>query len=385
MTAPVPQSRLPGVGTTIFTVMSRLAAELGAINVGQGVPEFDPPVALVDRVVHHLRHGGNQYAPMAGAPTLRQAIAEKIRLAYGRSVSPETDVTVAAGGTEALYSTIAALVGPGDEVILFDPAYDSYAPVIALCGAKAIRLPLLQPSFAIDWERLAAALTARTRLVILNTPHNPSGELMSRADYDRLAELLRPTSAFVLADEVYEHMVYDGQPFESVHTHPELSERAVVVSSFGKTYHATGWKIGYCVAPPALSAEVRKVHQFNTFVVATPLQLGIADFMTSHPQWTAELPAFYQSRRDLLAQLLAGSRLQLRPTRATYFQLVDYSAVSDLPDTAFAMHLLRDHGVATIPLSPFCAGESFNGRLVRLCFAKRDDTLRAAAARLAAL
>jgi len=385
MTVPVPVSRLPSVGTTIFTVMSRLSTELGAINTGQGVPDFDPPADLVDRVVHHLRAGHNQYAPMAGAVELREAIAAKLARHYARRVSPESDVTVTAGGTEALCSTIQALVGPGDEVILFDPAYDSYEPVITLCGAVSRRLPLTRPDFAIDWNRLGDALNERTRLVVLNTPHNPSGAVLSADDMDRLAELLRSTGAYVLCDEVYEHMVFDGRPFPSVHRHAELAARSVVVSSFGKTYHATGWKIGYCVAPPALSAEVRKVHQFNTFAVATPLQRAIADFMVSDPQWDDELPRFYQAKRDLLAGLLAKTRLRFTPSPATYFQLVDYSAVSTLPDAEFSMWLLREHGVTTIPVSPFCALGSAPGRQVRLCFAKHDDTLRAAAERLAAL
>ncbi len=385
MSSPVPRSRLPKVGTTIFTVMSRLAGELGAINTGQGVPEFDAPERLCEWVAHHVRAGHNQYAPMAGTIELREAIAAKLLRCYGRRVSVESEITVTAGGTEALCSTIQALVGPGDEVILFDPAYDSYEPVVALCGATSRRLPLTRPSFSIDWDLLAATLNAQTRLVILNTPHNPSGALLASDDLDRLAVLLRPTNAFVLADEVYEHMVFDNAVFQSIHRHAELAERAVVVSSFGKTYHATGWKIGYCVAPAALSAEVRKVHQFNTFAVATPLQRAIADFMVECPEWETQLPQFYQAKRDLLVDLLAPTRLRFTPTRSTYFQLVDYSAVSDLSDADFSMQLIREYGVATIPVSPFCEAQSPNERLVRLCFAKHDHTLRAAAARLATL
>jgi methionine aminotransferase len=385
MVAPVPVSRLPKVGTTIFTVMSRLAGELGAINTGQGVPDFDPPERLCDLVAQHVRGGRNQYAPMAGVLELRVAIAEKLQRLYRRTVSVESDITVTAGGTEALCSSIQALVSPGDEVVLFDPAYDSYEPVVELCGGICRRLPLTRPDFGIDWEQLAAALNHRTRLVVLNTPHNPSGALLTRGDLDRLAELLRPTAAFVLSDEVYEHMVFDGRVFESVNGHPELAERAVVVSSFGKTYHATGWKIGYCVAPAALSAEIRKVHQFNTFAVATPLQHAIADFMRECPEWEVQLPAFYQAKRDLLLQLLSSTRLIYQPTESTYFQLVDYSAVSSLSDADFSMWLLREVGVATIPVSPFCRSHAAEQRVVRLCFAKQDDTLRAAAARLASL
>lgn len=385
MTAPIPVTRLPKVGTTIFTVMSRLASELGAINTGQGVPEFDPPPRLCDLVNEHVRAGHNQYSPMAGAIELREAIAAKLERLYGRRVNVETDLTVTAGGTEALCSTIQALVGPGDEVVLFDPAYDSYEPVVELCGGVCRRLPLTQPDFSIDWNRLEAALNPRTRLVILNTPHNPSGALLSREDLDRLAEILRPTAAFLVSDEVYEHMVFDGRAFVSVNSHPELAARAVVVSSFGKTYHATGWKIGYCVAPQALSAEVRKVHQFNTFAVATPLQRAIADFMIECPEWELELPAFYQAKRDLLNDLLTRTRLRFKPTPSTYFQLVDYSDIADVADADFSMQLIRQHGVATIPVSPFCAAQSRSARLVRICFAKHDDTLRAAAERLAAL
>lgn len=385
MTVPAPVSRLPQVGTTIFTVMSGLATELSAINVGQGVPDFSPPPRLVECVVEHLRAGHNQYAPMAGAIELREAIAAKVWRCYGRRADPLSEITVTAGGTEALCSTIQSLVGPGDEVILFDPAYDSYAPVIALCGALARRLPLLAPDFRIDWDALRAALNTRTRLVILNQPHNPSGALLSAADLDHLATLLAPTGAYVLADEVYEHMVFDQRPFVSLNAHAGLRDRAVVVSSFGKTYHATGWKIGYCVAPAALSAEVRKVHQFNTFAVSTPLQRGIADYLLENPDWETALPAFYQAKRDLLLDLLASTRLRFTPTASTYFQVVDYSAISDLPDTEFALWLVREHGVATIPMSPFCEDPATVQRSIRLCFAKEDDTLRRAVARLAAL
>lgn len=378
-------SRLPGVGTTIFTTMSRLATERGAINLGQGVPDFSPPEALVECVVRRLRDGYNQYAPMPGTVELREAIATQVKRHYGRAISPETDVTVTVGATEALCSTIEALVGPGDEVVVFDPAYDSYVPVITLCGARAVRLPLGLADFGVDWDRLACSLNDRTRLVIVNTPHNPSGALWSWADFNRLADMLRPTAALVVCDEVYEHMVFDGRRFESVHRHEELAARAVVVSSFGKTLHATGWRTGYAVAPAALTAEIRKVHQFNTFTVATPLQLGIADFTVQCPHWADDLPMFYQRKRDLLVSLLRQTRLRCVPAASTYFQLVDYSAVSDATDAEFAMHLLNCHGVATIPLSPFYGSGKFPGRLVRLCVAKHDDTLRDAAARLAAL
>lgn len=382
MTAPVPRSRLPGVGTTIFTVMSQLAAELRAVNMGQGVPDFEPPERLRELVATHLGRRHNQYAPMAGIAPLREAIAAKVERLYGRRVSAAEEVTVTCGGTEAIASTIQALVHPGDEVVILEPAYDSYEPVVDLCGGRVRRVPLQRPDFGIDWQALREAIGSRTRLVILNTPHNPSGACLSQADFDHLAALLRPTEAFVLSDEVYEHMVFDGGRHVSVHGHPELAARSVVASSFGKTYHATGWKIGYCVAPPALTAEVRKVHQFVTFAIATPLQHAIADFMGERPDWEQEVAAFYEAKRDRLAALLAGSRFRFTPARSTYFQLVDYSAVSDLVDGEFAMALLRHHAVATIPVSPFCALASPRERLVRLCFAKDDATLVAAAERL---
>ncbi len=385
MATPPIVSRLPGVGTTIFTVMSQLALEHRAVNTGQGFPDFEPPARLRELVAHHVGAHHNQYAPMAGAVPLRAAIAAKVLRHYGRLASPDTDITVTCGGTEALAIAIQALVHPGDEVVLLDPAYDSYQPIVELCGGVARRVPLARPGFSIDWQRLADAIGPRTRAVMVNTPHNPSGACLSADDLDRLAECLRPTGAFVIADEVYEHMVYDGARHVSLNGHAELAERSVVASSFGKTYHATGWKIGYCVAPAALTTELRKVHQFVTFAIATPLQHAIADFMTEHPEWEDDLSAFYQEKRDRLVALLGRSRLSLQPSRATYFQLVDYSAVSNLPDTEFALELIRRHGVAAIPVSPFCAAPPAGERLVRLCFAKEDATLAAAAERLSRL
>ena len=365
--------------------MSQLAAELRALNTGQGFPDFEPPARLCELVTFHLGARHNQYAPMAGALPLREAIAAKVARHHGRRASPDTEITVTSGGTEALTSSILALVHPGDEVVLFDPAYDSYEPIVELAGGNARRVPLTRPDFGLDWEQIDAVVGDRTRLIIVNSPHNPSGACLGAQDLDRLAQRLRPTRVLLLADEVYEHMVYDGARHASINGHPELAERCIVVSSFGKTYHATGWKVGYCVAPPALTVELRKVHQFNTFAVASPLQYAIADFMSEHPEWEDELPAFYQLKRDRLAALLAASRLRFRPTPATYFQLVDYTAVSPLPDTEFALELIRTHGVATIPVSPFCAAPPAGERLVRLCFAKEDATLVAAAERLARL
>jgi methionine transaminase len=376
------QSRLPGVGTTIFTLMSQLAIEHRAINLAQGFPDFEPPERLRELVAIHASAHHNQYAPMAGAVPLREAIARKLVRRYGRAVSPDSEITVACGGTEALAVSIQAVVRPGDEVILFDPAYDSYEPIVHLAGGTTRRLPLTRPAFGIDFDRLRDALTPRTRLVIVNSPHNPSGACLSAADLDRLAELLRPTDAFVLSDEVYEHMVFDGASHASLNAHPELAARSFVVSSFGKTYHATGWKVGYVVAPPALTAEFRKLHQFVTFAIASVLQYAIADFMTERPEWETELPAFYEERRNRLDSLLRGSRFRWTPAPATYFQLVDYSAIADEPDTVFAQRLLREHGVVTIPVSPFSAAPPAGERLVRLCFAKGDATLEAAAERL---
>lgn len=385
MSTPQPVSRLPDIGTTIFTVVSQLAQELGAINVGQGIPDFEPPARLQELVTHHVHTRRNQYAPMAGVAALRVAIARKIARCYGRSVDPDHEITVTSGGTDALTTSILALVHPGDEVVLLDPAYDSYAPAVRLAGGICRYVPLQRPHFSIDWDRLASVLSERTRLVVVNFPHNPSGALLSRDDLNRLATLLRPTEAYLLADEVYEHMVFDEGVFWSLNTHPELAERSVVVSSFGKTYHATGWKVGYCVAPKPLTIEVRKVHQFVTFATATPLQHALADYMDECPEWETQLPVFYRKKRDLLAAFLKPGRLTFSPAASTYFQLLDYSAVSDLSDADFAMQLLRDDGVACIPLSPFCGAQPQGERLVRLCFAKSDETLVAAAQRLSRL
>ena len=376
-------SKLPRVGTTIFTVMSRLAAEHGAINLSQGFPDFEPPVRLVDLVDGHLRRGGlNQYAPMAGLPRLREAIAGKVAAYYGCSVDPETAVTVTSGGTEALFCAIQAFVGAGDEVILLDPAYDSYEPAVTLAGGRTVRVPLRRPGFSPDWEQVRSALTQRTRLLVLNFPHNPSGTVLTADDLQALAELLRDSRALVLADEVYEHMIFDGRHHHSLLTHAELAERSLVVSSFGKTLHATGWKVGYCVAPAALTAEFRKVHQFVQFAVATPLQAGIADFMAECPEHARELPAFYQSKRDRFAELLGETRFRFAPAASTYFQLADYSAVSDLPDVEFARWLTTRCGVAAIPISVFSAQPPAAERIVRFCFAKHEATLAAAALKL---
>lgn len=381
-------SKLPAVGTTIFTVMSRLAAEHGAINLSQGYPDFEPPARLVELVGHHLRHDGapqNQYAPMAGLPSLRAAIATKVADCYGRTIDADGEVTVTAGGTEALFCAIQAVVHPGDEVILLDPSYDSYAPAVRLAGGRAVHVPLRRPDFGVDWQRVRDAITSRTRLLVLNFPHNPSGAVLAPEELDTLAFALRDTGVFVLADEVYEHMLYDGRRHASLLTHAELAERSYVVSSFGKTYHATGWKVGYCVAPTALTAEFRKVHQFVQFAVATPMQAALADFMDECPQYARELPAFYQAKRDHFARLLEATRFSCVPTASTYFQLVDYSAISDESDVDFARRLTREHGVAAIPISVFSERPPPGERIVRFCFAKHEATLVAATDKLRTL
>jgi methionine aminotransferase len=379
-----PESKLPRVGTTIFTVMSRLAAECGAINLSQGFPDFEPPPRLVDLVNEAMRSGHNQYAPMAGAPELLEAIAAKVRACYGREVDAASGITVTSGATEALFAAIHSVVRPGDEVILLEPAYDSYAPAVELAGGRALRIPLQRPGFTVDWERVRAALSRRTRLVIVNSPHNPTGAVFAPSDLDALEDVLAGGDALVLADEVYEHMVFDGRAHLSLLTRPHLAERSFVVSSFGKTFHCTGWKVGYCIAPPPLTAEFRKVHQFVQFAVAAPLQVGLARFITGQPGHAADLPGFYQQKRDRFCRLLEATPLRCRPSAGTYFQLADYSAVSDLPDVEFARWMTRELGVATIPVSVFSVGASAE-RLVRFCFAKNDPTLDEAGDRLARL
>ncbi|HVN42459.1 MAG TPA: methionine aminotransferase [Steroidobacteraceae bacterium] len=381
---PVVDSKLPRVGTTIFTVMSRLAAEHAAINLSQGYPDFEPPARLTELVAEHLRGGHNQYAPMAGWLPLREAIVLKVREYYGHCADAEEEVTVTSGGTEALFCAVHALVRPGDEVVMLDPCYDSYEPAVELAGGRAVHVALRRPDFAVDWDRVASAINSRTRLLIVNTPHNPSGAAFGPADLDALAEVLRPCGAFVLSDEVYEHMLYDGRVHCSLLTRPELAARSLVVSSFGKTFHATGWKVGYCVAPPALTREFRKVHQFVQFAVATPLQCALADFLAECPAHARELPAFYQGKRDHFARLLGATRFRFRPSAGTYFQLADYSAVSDAPDVEFVRWLTVSAGVAAIPISVFSATPP-QERIVRFCFAKHEATLEAAAARLQSL
>lgn len=374
-------SRLPQVGTTIFTVMSALAQEHAAVNLGQGFPDFDCDPALLDAVDAAMRAGHNQYPPMAGVAALREAVAVKIESLYGKRYDPGSEITVTAGATQAILTAILACVHPGDEVIVLEPCYDSYGPNIELAGGRVVRVPLTAGSFRPDFEAISRALSARTRAIIVNSPHNPSATIWRAEDMDRLASLLRPTDVLLISDEVYEHMVYDGERHASASAHPELAARSFVISSFGKTFHVTGWKVGTVAAPAALSSEFRKVHQFNVFTVNTPMQFALASYL-SKPEPYLELSAFYQRKRDLFRAGLAATRLRALPCEGTYFQCVDYSAVSDMAEAAFCRWLTTEIGVAAIPLSVFYEA-GFEQRIVRLCFAKRDQTLRLALDRLA--
>ena len=376
-------SRLPRVGTTIFTVMSSLAQETGAVNLGQGFPDFGCDPALVDHVSAAMREGLNQYPPMAGVAPLREAVAAKIEALYGRRYDAGSEITITAGATQAILTAVLCCVHPGDEVIVLEPCYDSYAPNIELAGGRVVRVPLTPGSFRPDFARIAAALSAKTRLVIINSPHNPSATVWTRAEMQQLADLLAPTQALLLSDEVYEHMVFDGAPHVSAASLPALAGRAFVVSSFGKTYHVTGWKVGYVAAPALLSAEFRKVHQFNVFTVNTPVQHALARFMADAAPYR-DLPAFYQRKRDLFLEGLKRTRLRPLHTQGSYFQLVDYSAVSSLPEAEFCQWLTREAGVAAIPVAAFYEG-GFEQGLARLCFAKRDETLHQALQRLQSL
>jgi methionine transaminase len=367
--------------------MSQLAQDCDAINLSQGFPSFNPDPQLLALVDHHLQSGANQYAPMTGIPALREAIAGKVNRLYGRDADPDTEVTVCAGATEGLFSAITAIVRPGDNVIVFDPAYDSYEPVVTLAGGSTTHVSLATtPSghFGIDWQRLQDALNDQTRLIILNFPHNPTGAILGSGDLDRLANVIRDRDLYLLSDEVYEHIIFDGYEHQSLLRHDELWERSFVLSSFGKTCHATGWKVGYCVAPAELSAEFRKVHQFNCFSVVTPMQHALADFMIDKPFHYQGLSEFYEKKRDYFTGLLEASALTFTPAQSTFFQVVDYSALSRDTDTDFAIQLTREIGVASIPVSVFCETPS-TSRLLRLCFAKDDATLQEAANRLCKL
>lgn len=375
------RSKLPHVGTTIFTVMTNRARELGAINLAQGFPDFDSPEPLKALVTQYVASGHNQYAPMIGVAELREQIALKMEASYARAFDPEAEITITLGATEAIFSAISALVHPGDEVIMFDPSYDSYAPAVILAGGRPIHIPLQPPHFRIDWQQVREAVSPRLRLIMINTPHNPTGSILSAGDLDELAEILRPTEAMVLSDEVYEHMVFDGARHASIAGHPELYARGVACYSFGKTMHATGWRVGYAIAPAELTREIRRVHQFNTFSIATPLQYAIAGFLKQEPRHSNELSGFYQRKRDLFLDRLRGSGFTWIPSSGTYFQLLDFSGISRDSDMQFADALLRQAGVASIPVAPFYQSPPPLS-VVRFCFAKNDATLEEAAARL---
>lgn len=375
-------SKLPEVGTTIFTIMSALAAEHGALNLSQGFPDYPCDPALLEALAAATLAGHNQYAPMAGLAALRQAIAAKYALQHAISLDPDSEITVTAGATQALYTAIATVLHAGDEAILLDPSYDSYGPSILAQGAKPVHIPLAAPAFAVDWEAVAAAVTPRTRLIVVNNPNNPATSVFSRADLDALAAIVERHDLLVLADEVYEHLVHDGLRHQSVLTHPALRPRSFAVYSFGKTFHATGWKVGYCIAPPDLTAEFRKLHQFMVFAVNTPAQHALAAHLAEPARWQG-LSGFFQQKRELLATGLAAAGFKLLPSRGTYFQLADYSALRpELDDVAFARWLTLEHGVASIPISVFYQSPPAGQRLVRFCFAKQESTLLAALQRL---
>jgi methionine transaminase len=380
MNTPILQSRLPQVGTTIFTVMSALAQEHRAVNLGQGFPDFACDPALVDAVHSAMRDGWNQYPPMAGVPALREAVAHKIETLYGHRYDAGDEITITAGATQAIFTAILACVHPGDEVIVLEPCYDSYAPNIELAGGRVVRVSLAPGTFRPDFAAIAAAITPRTRALIVNSPHNPSATVWTREEMAALAALLAPTNVLLISDEVYEHMVFDGQPHISASSLAALAERAFVVSSFGKTFHVTGWKVGTVAAPRALTAEFRKVHQFNVFTVNTPVQHGLAAYL-AQPHAYLALAAFYQAKRDLFRAGLANSQLKLLPSQGSYFQCVDYSAASDLDEAGFCRWLTTEVGVAAIPLSAFYE-DGRNQSMARLCFAKKDQTLQHALERL---
>jgi methionine aminotransferase len=378
-------SKLPNTGTTIFTLMSALAAEKGAVNLGQGFPDFSCDPALVNAVTHAMTNGFNQYAPMTGIPALREAISRKIEALYHRTYQPATELTVTAGATQALTTAVLCCVHPGDEVIIIEPVYDSYIPAITLAGGipVAVQMQIGTAGYVVPWEEVAAAVTKKTRLIMINSPHNPTGSVLCQADLEALRAIVQGTDIMIISDEVYEHMVYDGMRHESICRHPDLAARAFVVSSFGKTYHVTGWKVGYVAAPPALTAEFRKVHQYNVFSVNTPMQQGLAAYMTD-PKPYLDLPVFYQRKRDFFRAGLEKSRFKLLPADGTYFQCVDYSAISDMTELDFAKWLTSEIGVAAIPVSAFYQSPK-ESSIVRFCYAKREATLQSALNQLVTL
>lgn len=374
------ESKLPNVGTTIFTVMSTLAAEHNAINLSQGYPNFDTPDELKERVNHYLMDAKNQYVTMAGLPALREVLAEKIKNLYNQTVDPASEITIVAGATQGIFTTITTFINKGDEVILLEPAYDCYGPSVELVGGKVVPYRMSAPDYKVDWDAVQNLITSKTKMIIINTPQNPIGKTLKKSDLEALAAITRDTNIIVLSDEVYEHLIYDGQEHQSVLRYPELFERSIAVYSFGKTFHSTGWKIGYCVGPKILMDEFRKVHQFNVFCVNSFVQYALADYLQD-PAPYMNLPQFYQQKRDFLANALDGSRLKPLPSEGTYFQLFDYSAISDEKDTDFTIRMTTEFGVAAIPPSVFYSNGQ-QDQVIRLCFAKTEDMLAAAAERL---
>lgn len=377
-----PNTKLPKVETTIFTVMSQLAMEHQAVNLGQGFPDFEVPARLVDELAKAVQQGKNQYAPMHGVAALRQAIADKTFRCYGMTVNVDSEITVTSGASEAIFDAVQAVVHRGDEVIVLDPCYDCYEPAIDLAGAKAVHVALEPDTFAVDWNKVKSAVSARTRMIFINTPHNPSGAMLTAEDMLALSEIVKDTEILILSDEVYEHIIFDGRRHESVLRYPELAARSFVISSFGKTYHCTGWKIGYCIAPPALTKEFRKVHQYNTFCTFAPAQWAFAEMIQQEPEHYEQLGEFYQAKRDAFKSQLSGTRFKPLAVPGGYFQLVDYSEISSLPDLEFCRWLTIEKGVTAIPLSPFYENPPAGQRLIRLCFAKNANTLDAAIERL---
>jgi len=375
-----PRTKLPDVGTTIFTVIGQLSSQHNAINLSQGAPNFACDARLVQGVTRAMEEGHNQYAPMTGLQALKNRIADKIADLYGARYDADNEILITASASQGLYSAISGLVHPGDEVIYFEPSFDSYAPIVRLQGATPVAIKLTVPDFTVNWDEVRAAITSRTRMIIINTPHNPSGKVFDANDLQQLAALTRNTDIVILSDEVYEHVVFDGQPHHGMATHPQLAERSVIISSFGKTYHVTGWRVGYCVAPAELMDEICKVHQFLMFSADTPMQYAFAEHMTDPQTWLS-LAAFYQRKRDLLQSLLAESPFRLLPSQGSFFLLADYSHFSDENDSEMVKRLIVDHGVATIPLSAFYTDGTDN-KLIRLSFAKDEATLRAGAAAL---
>lgn len=374
------QSKLPDIGTSIFTIMTKMANDYKAINLSQGFPDFDPPEELKKLVNHFIESGHNQYAPMQGVKILRERISDKIRKLYGSYYNPNHEITITAGATEALYTAITTVVKPGDEVIIFEPAYDLYTPTVVASGGTPVYIPLKEPGFTIDWEMVNNSLTNRTKLIIINSPHNPTGSVLNRTDIIKLEELTADKDIFILSDEVYEHILFDNNRHESISKSIKLAKKAFIISSFGKTYHATGWKVGYCAAPAYLTKEFRKIHQFVVFAVNTPVQYAYAEYILNYEHYM-ELNKFYQRKRDFFISMIKTSRFNLSPANGTYFQLLDYSGISGMNDIKFSEYLTKEVGVAVIPLSPFYSGIN-DRKLIRICFAKKDEVLAAAAEKL---